>query len=263
MVIQQQKQYKILVIGDSCLDKYHFGRCPSLSPEAPVPIFKLCSTETKPGMAANVEKNLIAHGNSVDILSNNQSLITKERFIDLKSKQQLMRLDTGEEQPLTFLNLEGVDVQKYDCVVISDYNKGAVEPRQAQHIAEQCKRHQKLLFVDSKKYDLSCFEESIIKINETESGRVFKYPEHYDIVITLGERGARWRNTLYQSASAEVFDVCGAGDTFFAALISDYLQHRKMPDAIKFANACAAITVSKIGAYSPTPEELQQVRSNT
>jgi len=65
-------------------------------------------------MAANVEKNLIAHGNSVDILSNNQSLITKERFIDLKSKQQLMRLDTGEEQPLAFLSLEEVDVQKYD-----------------------------------------------------------------------------------------------------------------------------------------------------
>ena len=40
MDIQQQKQLKILVIGDSCKDIYHYGICERISSEAPIPIMK-------------------------------------------------------------------------------------------------------------------------------------------------------------------------------------------------------------------------------
>ena len=53
---QQQKLSKILVIGDSCLDKYHYGSCERMSPEAPVPILKITRTETRPGMVLNVQQ---------------------------------------------------------------------------------------------------------------------------------------------------------------------------------------------------------------
>ena len=34
----QQKQSKILVIGETCIDRYVEGSCDRISPEAPVPI---------------------------------------------------------------------------------------------------------------------------------------------------------------------------------------------------------------------------------
>ena len=36
--MQQQKQLKVLLIGDSCTDEYVYGSCERLNPEAPVPI---------------------------------------------------------------------------------------------------------------------------------------------------------------------------------------------------------------------------------
>ena len=43
----QQKQLKVLLIGDSCTDEYVYGSCERLNPEAPVPILKFNRKETK------------------------------------------------------------------------------------------------------------------------------------------------------------------------------------------------------------------------
>ena len=42
----QQKQFKVLLIGDSCTDEYVYGTCERLNPEAPVPILKFNRKET-------------------------------------------------------------------------------------------------------------------------------------------------------------------------------------------------------------------------
>ena len=47
--MQQQKQFKILLIGDSCTDEYVYGTCERLNPEAPVPILKFNRKETTKG----------------------------------------------------------------------------------------------------------------------------------------------------------------------------------------------------------------------
>jgi D-beta-D-heptose 7-phosphate kinase/D-beta-D-heptose 1-phosphate adenosyltransferase len=49
---------KVILIGDRCVDEYHYGEITRLSPEAPVPIFVPKRIESKNGMAANVEENL-------------------------------------------------------------------------------------------------------------------------------------------------------------------------------------------------------------
>ena len=36
---QQQRQFKILLVGDNCKDIYQYGTIDRLSPEAPVPVF--------------------------------------------------------------------------------------------------------------------------------------------------------------------------------------------------------------------------------
>ena len=35
---QQQTSFNVLLIGDSCIDRYFIGTCDRLSPEAPVPV---------------------------------------------------------------------------------------------------------------------------------------------------------------------------------------------------------------------------------
>jgi len=55
----------------------------------------------------------------------------------------------------------------------------------------------------------------------------------------------------------DVTDVCGAGDTFLAALVYKFLETKHMPDAIKFANQAAAVTVQHVGVYAPRLEEIK------
>jgi hypothetical protein len=57
-----QKQFNILLLGDSCLDVYQYGTVDRMSPEAPVPVFVPAHEETRPGMASNVYENLKALG---------------------------------------------------------------------------------------------------------------------------------------------------------------------------------------------------------
>ena len=56
--IQQQKSYKILLIGEICKDVYVFGTVNRLNPEAPVPILKKIRKDYKHGMSGNVFKNI-------------------------------------------------------------------------------------------------------------------------------------------------------------------------------------------------------------
>ena len=52
--------YKVLVIGEKCLDRFVYGECLRLSPEAPVPVFRPIYETTNLGMAANVVANLVS-----------------------------------------------------------------------------------------------------------------------------------------------------------------------------------------------------------
>ena len=74
MNILPHKRYKALLIGDSCIDVYHYGTCSRLSPEAPVPIFKENRWEERPGMAANVLANLKAFNIEVKFITNDKKI---------------------------------------------------------------------------------------------------------------------------------------------------------------------------------------------
>ena len=94
--IQQAKSLKVLVIGDSCIDKFVYGTCDRLSPEAPIPVLKHTETKEMPGMAGNVIENVRAFSSSVELLTQDHS-ITKVRYVDSRSNQHIMRFDTEPE----------------------------------------------------------------------------------------------------------------------------------------------------------------------
>ena len=76
----------ILVIGESCLDVFHYGECLRLCPEAPVPVFKSIRTSENGGMAMNVYQNVLQMGSPAEIITNNNWKFIKK--LDLLKKNQ-------------------------------------------------------------------------------------------------------------------------------------------------------------------------------
>ena len=257
MDTQLRECYKILLIGDSCIDRYHYGECDRLSPEAPVPVLRHIETAEEPGMALNVRENLKAFPIEVDVVTN-AALITKERFVDIKSKQHMLRCDFGENEKLDPMSLEQqrlCEPSLYDAVILSDYNKGFLSVDVIRSLMKK-RRPNTPIFVDTKKRDLSVFENCIIKINEFEYERVLNKGTSNDVVVTLGQNGAKWKQKTFPTKKVEVFDVSGAGDTFLASLVYGFVKSNCMETSLKFANKCASIVVKKSGTYALTEEDL-------
>jgi D-glycero-beta-D-manno-heptose-7-phosphate kinase len=59
----------LLVVGDVMLDRYWFGEVERISPEAPVPVVRIGTTEERLGGAANVARNITALGAQAGLLS--------------------------------------------------------------------------------------------------------------------------------------------------------------------------------------------------
>lgn len=254
--IQPQEKYKILLIGDSCLDEYVHGSVDRISPESPVPVLKQTKTESKPGMAANVKINLEALGCEVDFITNAEPIV-KTRYIDERSGYHLLRVDQ-EDSVVPWSGRMPFAVEEYDCIVISDYSKGFLD---YDHIETLRENFTGPIFLDTKKTDLACFHGIFVKINELEYSR--RISINHSMIVTLGSRGAMWKTgrdpkheTYFPAPKVEVFDVCGAGDTFLSALAFEYLRKNDITEAIEFAISAASITVKHNGNYAPSLEEI-------
>jgi len=86
---------KVLLIGDSCIDKYVYGNAKRLSPEAPVPVLDYIRTDSTEGMAFNVFHNLDAFGIETHLLTNDEEII-KTRYIDEHTNAMLLRVDEND-----------------------------------------------------------------------------------------------------------------------------------------------------------------------
>src|SRR5258706_631028 len=60
---------RLLVVGDVMLDRYWFGEVERISPEAPVPVVRVRTTEERLGGAANVARNVVSVGARAGLLS--------------------------------------------------------------------------------------------------------------------------------------------------------------------------------------------------
>ena len=259
--MQLARQYNLLLIGDSCTDEWVYGSCDRLSPEGPIPVMKYRQKQSAPGMAANVNENFKSLGINVNFLTNNEPII-KTRYIHEKSNQQIMRLDTEPEcQPLHPSQLTMAAVhQRYDAVVISDYDKGFVTLETIDHLASR--NPDIKIFVDTKKKKLPTHYPNVIyKINQKEFNSLDPdhIPKGENIIVTAGAEGALWNKKQFQVPITRVFDVTGAGDTFLAALVFYYIQLESMEESIAFANRAAAIAVQNPGTYTLTMEDVDEI----
>jgi rfaE bifunctional protein kinase chain/domain len=158
----------ILVIGDSMIDKFVYGRSERLSPEAPVPVMLPEREEYNLGGAANVVCNLLELGAKASLISlvgeddegkllrklldekpvdsfhlqvdSSRKTTTKTRLII--NEKQVLRIDQEDtheiEKEQENLILEAISAyfsdKNYDAVILQDYNKGIL----TEHLITSC-----------------------------------------------------------------------------------------------------------------------------
>jgi ribokinase len=78
-----------------------------------------------------------------------------------------------------------------------------------------------------------------------------------NVVITLGSKGAFVKeNGAYHQVPAikvKAVDATAAGDTFCGALCVALAEGKDILEAVEFANRCASVTVTRLGAQSSLP----------
>jgi len=250
----QRDSFNVLLIGDSCIDEYKVGTIDRLSPEAPVPVIKIVETKTVPGMASNVKVNLENLGVYADFITNNETIV-KTRYIDKRSGQHMLRVDT-EPEVVSWSRRTPFPIHEYDAIIISDYDKGFLTYESIRYLVEMSMCP---VFIDTKKKDLAFFGEDnrvYIKINDLESKLATSKPTN--LIVTKGGDGASYNGAIFPTKSVEVMDVCGCGDTFLAALTVQYLYTKNVEHSIIFANIAAGITVQHRGNYAPSYDEIRR-----
>ena len=245
--------FKILVIGEKCIDKFMYCDVSRFSPEAPVPVLNPIEIVENDGMSGNVVRNILAM-KSDSLVSHwcQDEIITKTRFVEKKSNHMFLRLDDGETN-ISKVELIDERIQElghFNIVIVSDYDKGFMTNDDLLTIG----KNSKVSILDSKrklsKEIVNSF--TFVKLNEKESLQNSDLLECKNILVTLGSKGTKFNDEVYPSPNPqETIDVSGAGDTFTSAFILKYLETGDIKTSIIYANEMSSIVVSKRGVATP------------
>ena len=66
-------------------------------------------------------------------------------------------------------------------------------------------------------------------------------------IITRGRKGCLYRGDVYTVENVPVKDISGAGDTFLAGLVVEYVKSNDIVKSIMFAQECTKKVVQKHG----------------
>lgn len=308
-LFMQLSSLHILVVGDLIIDNYIWGSVNRISPEAPVPVIQITKKEYRLGGAGNVAANLAGLGTRVTLAGScgddgfektiaelcQKAAIepllqtSAQRNTTLKSRiiaqhQQLLRIDEENCTPLVesetgaLFRMISRNSDRYDGVIISDYNKGLLTLSFTSDIIRHFQR--KPLIVDPKSNDFSKYRgATALKPNRKEFANAIRQPDLTDdeieyygkklvadinlngLVITLGEQGVfvldnQQKSMLIPTKAREVFDVSGAGDTFIATFLAGLIISNNWFTAAKAANLASGVVVGKVGTATVTPAEI-------
>ncbi|KAH9623459.1 hypothetical protein KSS87_001905 [Heliosperma pusillum] len=148
-------------------------------------------------------------------------------------------------------------------------------------IAEPCRSAHLKAMEEAKAAGALLSLKSIIKVSDNElefltenndicdaTAMSLWHPNLKLLLVTLGDQGCRYYTKTFKG-SVEAFkvkavDTTGAGDSFIGALLSKIVDDHsiiedepRLRQAVKFANACGAITTTKKGAIPALPTEAE------
>ncbi len=192
---------RVLVIGDFMYDRFTHGSVDRISPEAPIPVFRVRHNHEMLGAAGNTALNIVAAGGTATLLSvigddpigekarqlvreqiGPESILVaeakrqttiKQRYI--ASNQQLLRADTEMTIPIgadaTRDLLAAYDAALPQCqvVLISDYAKGVLTDEVLSALINRARGADKPVLVDPKRKDFRGYSgATVVKPNKKE-----------------------------------------------------------------------------------------------
>lgn len=269
-MFSMSSQMKLLVIGERGLDKFIRVNCNSIGADVEYPVVKPIKTIQNQGMAANTVLNLEVLGAQVDYYTSTIPII-KTRYVSEKTNHYFLRVDENDDCGGEIGTVDELikifNLNHYDAVVISDYNKGFVTEELIQYICDNAK----LVFIDTKKilnsnwiiksdgvsiWTQTVYNNVFVKINEKEYNECCKNSTFAatascwdnSLIVTLGNRGARYNGRIYPVKDVKnVVDTSGCGDSFMASLTCSMVKDGDIIRAIEFANKKTSETVDKKG----------------
>ena len=306
-IIGRFRTKRVLVLGDLMLDRYIWGAVSRISPEAPVPVVEVRKDSLCLGGAGNVAQNLTSLGAQPvltgvvgddpegrwiqDNAAGSRGVFTdKSRPTTVKTRiiahhQQVVRVDLEQKGALSTgieKKILGVIAdEEYDGLLVSDYNKGIVNPSLMAKALLLTEKRRIPVFVDPKVPHFRLYSPvTLITPNHFEAEKIVGHGCQTDpeveragteilsliscryLIIKRGEQGMtvfeQGKRPLYiPTVAREVFDVTGAGDTVIAAATLALLAGATIREAALIANAAAGIVVGKIGTATVTPGELK------
>ena len=212
-LINDFKNLTVLCIGDIMLDKFFYGEVDRISPEAPVPIFKIVDEKVMLGGTGNVIANLASLGvktKYVGVVGKDESGLLLENFLNnigceyslikpenyptttkirmIANNNHLIRADKECDFVLTETDLDKLtmiaeeQIKTADIVLLSDYKKGLLTLESTQKLISLCKKYGKKVLVDPKERDFTKYSFAhIVKPNlkefELVSGKKFNTSE--------------------------------------------------------------------------------------
>lgn len=187
---------KVLIIGDSMVDAYVWGKVNRISPEAPVPVVAVYKKENRPGGAANVAMNIQSLGATPILCSGIGDDAQGEIFLDLLTKlklskegiikskgrvttvktrvlgnnHQLLRIDEETEQEINskevkqLLSTINSIIKKHhiDVIIFEDYNKGLITPALIKNVTDLAIKKDIPIVVDPKKQHFNEYKKSTL-----------------------------------------------------------------------------------------------------
>ncbi len=173
---------RIVIVGDIMLDRYLWGDCSRISPEAPVPVVEIEKEEHLLGGAANVANNIAALGGAAELIGVvGKDIFARDLKEQLKSKsfgydgiftdssrpttvktriiaqnQQVVRADREKNHEVSSrLNNRMLDyldsvLSTTSAVIISDYGKGVINERLLDKLIKYCLSSNVFVAVDPK-----------------------------------------------------------------------------------------------------------------
>lgn len=301
-IMEKIEGTRILVLGDVILDQYVDGSVSRVSPEAPVPVLNVTSESLYLGGAANVAINASTICADVclvyvepesgfgtqeiigglDKYSVRRFPIRHPRAPTVKTRfrsagQQLIRVDSEDATNLgveaevlqTATNL--LMAEKFDAMVISDYNKGFFTDESLKKLIGIARSAGVATYVDPKRYEPSIFDGvTLLKPNRNEALRFLGNDQHdhsdvsrkirdyvqAEFVVTTNASGkieiASSSGVLEVPAPVILpVDVSGAGDTFLAWMSAAHATGVKIDDACRMAASAASAACLQAGVKPP------------
>lgn len=219
------RRQRILVVGDVMLDEYVFGTARRVSPEAPVIVLDHQRTQTLPGGAANVAKNVLAFGASTHLVgvtgADDTAKLLEQALNDARidhtlipepsrqttrktrvlagASHQVVRVDAEDTAPIGCSTVEALmavvqdHLASVDAVLLSDYCKGCLPEQLVRMIHQAAKAAWKPVIVNAKPQSVDAYRgATTITLNRQEasaaSGTEVSASNALDVAESLRER---------------------------------------------------------------------------